>query len=144
MDAVYVWKYAWDVAKQKISHRENIALAINPATRRSQHQLHIHIGRVKDGMKTQLNSRNVPHDKHWHSRTISDHYHNKKRETTYDITFTKSLTDENLRPFNLVSKKVGESNMKNTGIIVAGAKDGFYILIARDKYVEGRIKYECR
>jgi len=57
--------------------RENVALvpldqlgmAINPATRRGQHQLHIHIGKLKAGYRDAIEK--VPHDDAFHNVTIA-------------------------------------------------------------------------
>jgi len=41
-----IWQFAWDIAKEKIPLQE-IALVVNPQSRRSQNQLHVHIVRLK-------------------------------------------------------------------------------------------------
>lgn len=41
-----IWAFAWKVAEQKLPENE-ISLAVNPKSRRSQDQLHVHIVRVR-------------------------------------------------------------------------------------------------
>jgi CDP-diacylglycerol pyrophosphatase len=43
-----IWQFSWDIAKEKIPRNE-IALAVNPRTRRSQNQLHVHLVKLKEG-----------------------------------------------------------------------------------------------
>lgn len=40
-----IWQFAWDVAMQRIEP-QSIALAVNPKSRRTQNQLHIHLVRL--------------------------------------------------------------------------------------------------
>ncbi len=44
-----IWQFAWDIARQSIDTNE-IALAVNPPSRRSQNQLHVHLVRLKPGV----------------------------------------------------------------------------------------------
>jgi CDP-diacylglycerol pyrophosphatase len=132
------WKLAWDAAKHgtgDIKHlktTKRLALAINPATKRSQHQLHIHIGRLPKQLRNKLNK----HDDNWHKITISskDGY----------AKFFKGVFP---RVFHQVSKKVLETNMKHYGIIVAESYDkkkpGFYIVYCKNTFVEGALNYYC-
>jgi CDP-diacylglycerol pyrophosphatase len=38
-----IWNFAWMVAKKRIGKETDIALVVNPARRRTQDQLHVHI-----------------------------------------------------------------------------------------------------
>jgi CDP-diacylglycerol pyrophosphatase len=49
-----IWAFAWDVAAKRIP-AEEIALAVNAKSRRSQNQLHIHLVRLKPGMEQAIN-----------------------------------------------------------------------------------------
>ncbi|MGJ0429943.1 CDP-diacylglycerol diphosphatase [Methylobacter sp.] len=139
------WSLAWDLAKDENIPTENIALAINPLPKRSKHQLHIHIGKLMDDMKSAINNNQiVPHDGHWHQVKLGN--------ITYSAIFDDGpFTD----PFTMVSKKVGEENMVCNGIIIAGSKSGFYVLHTGGTYnggsnpctysvfVEGQLNYSC-
>jgi hypothetical protein len=164
------WTWAWAEAETaKIPHQD-IALAINPITERSQHQLHIHIGKIKDcqdcDMRRVINNP-MYRDGQWHKNiAIHDTYKGQVRETKYDIIFVNkpspSSTDPFANPFARVSQHVGEENMACQGIIVAGAEkdtksgeEGFYILNVGGTYnkdnhhctysafVQGRIDDTC-
>jgi len=50
-----IWQFAWDVAAQRLP-AEEIALAVNSKSRRSQNQLHIHLVRQKPGIEPLLAS----------------------------------------------------------------------------------------
>jgi CDP-diacylglycerol pyrophosphatase len=50
-----IWAFAWDVAAKRIPPEE-IALAVNGKSRRSQNQLHIHLVRLKPGIEPLLAS----------------------------------------------------------------------------------------
>lgn len=49
-----IWDFAWRAAKARIAEEAEIALAVNPPTRRSQNQLHVHIVRLKQDGRQQL------------------------------------------------------------------------------------------
>ncbi len=132
------WNDAWYCAQQgkwKIKHhtRTSLGLAINPATKRSQHQLHIHIGRLKKPLREMLQAKNVKHDGSWYALKID-------RKDCHAKFFQGQFP----WPFTEVSK---EFDMYHSGIIVAGSyykeTEGFYIVRYYDVYVEGLLNYEC-
>jgi len=142
------WGLAWNAAvkgywKIKRLSKWWIGLAINPAGRRSQHQLHIHIGSVTK-FRDKLQEKYVPHNSQWHK--IKNGIKGHK-------CYAKFFEGNFPRVFHEVSKEVKEHNMKHTGIIVAGShkkdkKKGFYIVNFYDKnhpknevYVEGLLDY---
>lgn len=43
-----IWEYAWGIGMKKIPDQMNAALAVNPAGKRAQDQLHVHILRLRD------------------------------------------------------------------------------------------------
>ena len=49
-----IWDFAWRAAKTRIAEESEIALAVNPPTRRSQNQLHVHIVRLKEDGRQRL------------------------------------------------------------------------------------------
>jgi len=50
-----IWQFAWNVAEQRIPIDE-IALAVNPKSKRSQNQLHVHLVRLKPDLNPKLES----------------------------------------------------------------------------------------
>jgi CDP-diacylglycerol pyrophosphatase len=46
-----IWRFAWAEAARRISDRQDIVLAANPRSRRTQDQLHIHIARLAEGAR---------------------------------------------------------------------------------------------
>src|SRR5215217_1889616 len=61
------WSHAFYAAQNIISPKippAELGLAINPQTRRGQHQLHIHFGRIKAGYREKLEA--LPRDDRFH------------------------------------------------------------------------------
>jgi len=50
-----IWQFAWNVAEQHMPIHE-IALAVNPKSKRSQNQLHVHLVRLKQGLNPKLDA----------------------------------------------------------------------------------------
>ena len=50
-----IWQFAWNIAEQRIPIQE-IALAVNPKSKRSQNQLHVHLVRLKPDWNPKLES----------------------------------------------------------------------------------------
>jgi CDP-diacylglycerol pyrophosphatase len=48
-----IWQFAWEEAKKRIN-AESIALVVNPQSRRSQNQLHVHLLRLNTDARTRL------------------------------------------------------------------------------------------
>ncbi len=49
-----LWQFSWEEASAKISDKNEIVLAANPRSRRTQDQLHIHLMRLAKGARTKL------------------------------------------------------------------------------------------
>jgi CDP-diacylglycerol pyrophosphatase len=49
-----IWSFAWDVARQRITEEDAIALVVNPPSLRTQDQLHVHLVRLKPGVRASL------------------------------------------------------------------------------------------
>ncbi len=49
-----IWPFAWEVAHKRIRDELDIALMINPIPARSQNQLHVHLLRLKPGVRAKL------------------------------------------------------------------------------------------
>lgn len=54
-----IWRFAWEVARKRISDDLTIALAVNPAQYRSQDQLHVHIARLKKDARQHFDKLNL-------------------------------------------------------------------------------------
>ena len=50
-----IWQFAWDAAQARIEPT-SIALVVNPQSRRSQDQLHVHLLRLQDGARADLDA----------------------------------------------------------------------------------------
>ena len=46
-----IWRFAWDVARERIPQEDEIALAVNPPAYRTQDQLHVHLVRLLPGAR---------------------------------------------------------------------------------------------
>jgi len=56
-----IWNFAWTVACQHIDNESVIALVVNPAGRRSQDQLHVHVVRLRGDARSRLDQLTVSH-----------------------------------------------------------------------------------
>lgn len=133
------WNYAYYASQKLISEAINpleLGLAINPATRRGQHQLHIHIGRLTGAYKQAIAQ--LKKDTSFRSVTING--------INFRVAY---LADDQpgpfggISPFELVSNALGERFMPREGIIIARSIDqkGWFVLAALDKFVEGELDY---
>ena len=46
-----IWAFAWEVARSRIADESEIALVVNPASQRTQDQLHVHLVRLAPGAR---------------------------------------------------------------------------------------------
>ena len=51
-----IWRFAWDVARERIPQEEEIALAVNPPAYRTQDQLHVHLVRLLAEARGQIDA----------------------------------------------------------------------------------------
>lgn len=120
--------------------RGSIGLAINPAEKRSQHQLHIHIGTLKDAVRESL--KGVSDDKTWHKLDKNLLWGKECFAKYFKLPFPS--------PFKEVYNfcKGDKDLIKRCGIILAGHIDdkgalkGFYVVSCKDAFVEGWLYYE--
>lgn len=49
-----IWRFAWDAARARVAEADEIGLAANPAERRSQDQLHVHLVRLQPDARARL------------------------------------------------------------------------------------------
>jgi CDP-diacylglycerol pyrophosphatase len=132
------WDHAFYASQKIISppiDPQSLGLAINPATKRGQHQLHIHVGKLKSGYRTALEK--LPRDNAFHSV--------KANGKTYSGIYMPDDAGPipGLSPFELVAKRYGEKNMPLEGLIVARSKDGkgIYVLAGLNVTTELELDY---
>lgn len=107
-----IWPFAWAVATERIDDSDAIALVLNPRTRRSQDQMHVHILRLSDfGRQTLANL----HDSPAAARRVP----------------LARLEDA----FRLAESTVGESALPRTGMLVVRdrAGHGWTLLLLDDQ-----------
>ncbi|GEM_PF-1179156 len=141
------WTYAWDAGTEPAPYPKEIkrhlfkriGLAVNPRAHRTQHQLHIHIGKVPPDIRGPL-LKHLPNHGKW-SKIITI------KGKNCAIKFIRGTTVPKV--FKEVSKHAGESKMKDLGIILAGHVDtkgnldGFIILSCDNACVEKWLNYQC-
>ena len=96
-----IWPFAWKVARTKIDDPGIIALVLNPETRRSQDQMHVHILRLNERAKAFLAG--------------------DSRETERVQIVPLPRLEE---AFAVAKKTVGEEALPRTGLLVARARSG--------------------
>lgn len=135
------WNHAYSASQRLISPAvapEELGLAINPATRRGQHQLHIHIGKLPRTYRQAIDQLG----KHQDFRSV------QINEVDYRVAYVPDPTGpfSALSPFEVVSNAYGERFMPREGMLVARSKDGngWFVLAALDKFVEGQLDYTTR
>jgi CDP-diacylglycerol pyrophosphatase len=141
------WTYAWDAATlpakypnrmKKYKYRQ-VGLAVNPVAHRTQHQLHIHIGKVPPDIKKKLLDY-LPNPGKW-----SGMFKIKTKDCVKKYIRGTKVPDV----FQEVSDHAGDQKMKNLGIILAGHVDkkghldGFIILSCENACVERWLDYTC-
>lgn len=104
--------------------RQDVALAVNSWFGRSQNQLHIHIDCLRPDVATALAGSNTGDG--WGSMTLPPYGH------VYEVRKLDSADLTGVNPFQLAaqSPRAG-SDMGHDTVIVAGAADGFYLLVGR-------------
>jgi CDP-diacylglycerol pyrophosphatase len=93
-----IWQFAWDMATERMSPHE-IALAVNPRTRRSQNQLHVHLVRLKPEFQ----------DKNWEGVTVH----------------TQNLT----KVWELAAGLALANAMQDYGVLVKSSNKGGYVIV---------------
>jgi len=101
-----IWQFAWDISK-KIIEPELIALAVNPKSRRSQNQLHVHLVRIDPKVKNKFN--------------------------TYTYAYVKNLEHVWESAANLAAK----SSLIDYGILVTQATSNQFIVLITPNSPEG-------
>ena len=132
------WGHAFYASQKIVSPAVpllKLGMAINPATKRGQHQLHIHIGKLKSGYRTALEK--IPHDDAFHDVTIAG-----KKWAGYFLRDQAGPFGAQ-SPFELVAGRYGEKFMPEEGILVARSKnnDGTYVLAGLNVTTELELDY---
>ncbi len=151
------WLAATTVIKPKILPTTDIGLAINPATGRGQHQLHIHIGRLPNDLRNTLNRQNIHRYPLWKQITVSTYNKITGKTTPHTGCYATFITPKDYLPGEKFpapfsqrdTTQVKEHNMPHYGIIVASQKDtekekGFYVCYCKDTSVEYALDYRCQ
>ena len=132
------WDNAYYASQKVISppiRPQDLGLAINPATKRGQHQLHIHVGKLKPGYRTALEK--LPRDNAFNPVKVNGR--------SYSGIYVPDDFGPfpGLSPFELVSKRYGEKSMPVNGILVARSQDGkgIYVLAGLDVTTELELDY---
>jgi len=136
------WNHAY-VASQKLINPavkpQSLGLAINPATKRSQHQLHIHIGTLKSGYRSKINT--LKQDPNI-DQSIEINNITYKARYVVNSSAKGPFTGED--PFSVAEKIIGgESIMAEHGILAAlsSTANGIFVLTAENKFLEGELDY---
>ena len=132
-DIYNYWHQAYQAAMKQVKPRLrdlDIGLAIQPATHRGQHQLHIHIGSLTPSYRQAID-RLFTDPNFTQFTTINGHFFHAR----YVIDARGKGPFTGLSPFEAASKMIpgGESSMPDYGIIAARAKDrkGVFVLAAK-------------
>jgi CDP-diacylglycerol pyrophosphatase len=111
-----IWPFAWDVARRHIADEREIALAINPAGRRSQNQLHVHLQRLSPGARAALDALAPP-----------------PAGARLDAPPALVLALPDLEHvFTTAAKSVAAGKLGAHGILVARARGGGYLAVVTD------------
>ena len=136
------WNHAY-IASQKLIipriKQQYLGLAINPATKRSQHQLHIHIGTLKTEYRTKL--RTLKEDPNIDQ---SIDINNIQYKAKYVVNSSRKGPFTGEDPFSVAEKLIGgESLMPEHGILatLSSSANGIFVLTAENKFLEGELDY---
>jgi CDP-diacylglycerol pyrophosphatase len=89
-----IWQFAWDTSK-KIIEPELIALAVNPKSRRSQNQLHVHLVRIDSKVKNKFNTYTYAYEKNLeHVWEIAANLAAKNALIDYGILVTQATSNQ--------------------------------------------------
>jgi CDP-diacylglycerol pyrophosphatase len=107
-----IWSFAWRVARSHIVDEMEIALVINPADARSQNQMHIHLLRLKPAARTLLDG--APPGALADGARLID-------LPNLDTVFQTTVA------------QVGETRMRDTGILVTRGRNGGYRAVVTER-----------
>lgn len=106
-----IWPFAWKIARTRISEELEIGLVINPRDARSQNQMHVHLLRLRPGIRAQLDAAAPGRD-----------------DPALGGGFVAHLPDLD-GVFAVALALAGESAIADRGILVARARDGGFVIV---------------
>ena len=117
-----IWPFAWRVAVQRIGDKDEIALAVNPASLRSQDQLHVHLLRLNAEGRELLS--NPP-----------------RSSPALQVVALKQIDEV----FAEAARTVGEQALWHTGLLVARARsgDGWTMLLFDNRSPKMYTRHSC-
>lgn len=102
-----IWTFSWQVALERLKTHE-IALAVNPLTKRTQNQLHVHVVRLRPGF----------HDK----------------QSQHVVVTTRDLN----AVWRLAQQAADERKMPEYGVLVSAAPNGEFLVTLTSQSPEGQ------
>jgi CDP-diacylglycerol pyrophosphatase len=102
-----IWSFSWQVALERLKPHE-IALAVNPLTKRTQNQLHVHVVRLKPG------------------------FHEKQSQ--HVVVSTRDLD----AVWRLAQQAADERKMPEYGVLVSAAPNGEFLVTLTSQSPEGQ------
>jgi CDP-diacylglycerol pyrophosphatase len=102
-----IWTFSWQVALERLKSHE-IALAVNPLTKRTQNQLHVHVVRLKPG------------------------FHEKQSQ--HVVVSTRDLN----AVWRLAQQAADERKMPEYGVLVSAASNGEFLVTLTSQSPEGQ------
>lgn len=111
-----IWPFAWATARTRIPDELAIGLAINPKVTRSQNQMHVHMLRLKPGVRARLDA-----------AVAGD-------AATWDQPGVIAVRLPDLEHvFTTVAARVGDASMGEHGVLVARAPAGGFVALITDR-----------
>jgi CDP-diacylglycerol pyrophosphatase len=105
-----IWPFAWGVARARIPDELAIGLAINPPDARTQNQMHVHLLRLRAGVRTWLDS-------------------DAPAPPGVQVVPVPDLDGV----FAAVQARVGAEHMRDTGVLVARGRRGGWRAVLTDR-----------
>lgn len=102
-----IWTFSWQVALERLKTHE-IALAVNPLTKRTQNQLHVHVVRLRPG------------------------FHEKQSQ--HVVVTTRDLN----AVWRLAQQAADERKMPEYGVLVSAAPNGEFLVTLTSQSPEGQ------
>ena len=135
-----IWDYAWGYA----SNQTSFGLAVNPTSRRSRHQLHIHVAKVQQNLQAALAQVAKNKDKQYvaincNSNKVTDSckYNSNPAQTQLQAKWVDAASPSKANPFSTVYGN--PANQASDSALVSmplGPKGGVVILRSNDRQAE--------
>jgi CDP-diacylglycerol pyrophosphatase len=109
-----IWPFAWGVARGRIADPLEIGLVINPADARSQNQMHVHMLRLKPGIRAAIDQ-----------ALASGHVNEPAPAIVVRLPDLE-------RVFAAVAARVADASLRDRGILVATTRDGAFAALVTD------------